>query len=352
MAKIVWPMRPYLHAVGTGPKSNRDLTYDEARQVADLILDQEATALQHGAFLIALRNKGESPDELRAFVDAVRDRSTVIEPGIDGLVDIGSPYDGRTESLVVSPLASIVAAAAGAPQVMHGAPDMPPKHGTGVHEVLQALGLAVDLPPSQVEALIEREGFGYMNQEVFSPSLFALKQRREEMTLRSAFNTVEKMANLASAQHHIIGLTHTPYLHRITGAMSALGYGRSFIVQGIEGNEDISTWRAGRLVILEDEGVEESRLDPADFEIERVEIEDIRAKDPLRESLDKLLPVLECQGEPGLRDLVAYNAGLRIWLSGTASSMADGIADARRTIASGAAQAKLSALRSRSPILR
>ena len=338
-------MREYLHAVGTGPKSNRDLTYDEARRVADLLLDKTATELQHGAFLIALRNKGESPEELHGFVDAIRARSAMIAPRVEGLVDIGSPQDGRTESVVVSPFASIVAAAAGAPQVMAGAPDMPPKHGTGIHEVLTALGIATDLKPKDVEARIERDGFGYINQQVFSPELYALKQRREEMTLRSVFNTVEKMVNLASAPHHIIGLTHNPYMHRITGAMERLGYGRSFIVQGIEGNEDVQTWRPSRLTVVEGGRVEESTLDPEDYELERVEREELRAERPLEDSMERFLPVLEGRGTPRMRDLVAYNAGLRIWLGGRARSMAEGIAAARAAIDSRSALSLLGQLR-------
>ncbi|MPZ23275.1 MAG: hypothetical protein GEU28_06975 [Dehalococcoidia bacterium] len=345
MPKTTWPMRPFLHAVGTGPKSNRDLTYDEARTVADLLLDQNATALQHGAFLIALRNKGESPDELHAFIDAIRARSTLIEPAVEGLVDIGSPYDGRTESVVPSPFASIVAAAAGAPQVMHGAPDMPPKHGTGVHELLGALSIPVDLPPDDVRHAIEQEGFGYINQQVFTPALYALKQRREEMTLRSAFNTVEKISNLAGAPHHIIGLTHTPYVHRLTGAMLRLGFGRSLIVQGIEGNEDVSTWRPSRLLAVEGETVEESQLDPSEHELEPVAREDLRAEDPLLTSVSSFLPVLHGEGEGKMRDLVCYNAGLRIWLSGRADSLAGGIEAARSAVRSGAARSKLESLR-------
>jgi anthranilate phosphoribosyltransferase len=341
MPKTQWAMREYLHAVGTGPKSNRDLTYEEARAVADLLLDKTATELQHGAFLIALRNKGESPDELHGFVDAIRARSAVIAPRVEGLVDIGSPYDGRTESVVISPFASIVAAAAGAPQVMAGAPDMPPKHGVGIHEMLDALGVPTDMQPAEVEKQIEQVGFGYINQEIFTPDLYALKQRREEMTLRSVFNTVEKMVNLASAPHHIIGLTHNPYMHRITGAMARLGYGRSFIVQGIEGNEDVQTWRPSRLTVVEGESVEESTLDPGEYELERVEREDLRAENPLAESLERFLPVLEGHGAAGMRDLVAYNAGLRLWLGERVQSTADGIVAARAALDSGAALGRL-----------
>lgn len=338
-------MAPFIHAVGTGPRSNRDLSFDEAREVAGLLLDQEATALQHGAFLVALRNKGESPDELRGFAAAIRDRATIIKPVVAGLVDIGAPYDGRTQSVVISPFASIVAAAAGAPQVMHGAPDMPPKHGAGIHEMLQALDLDVSMSPPEVAATIEHEGFGYMNQEVFCPALYALKERRAETTLRSAFNTVEKITNLASADHVVIGLTHNPYLQRITGALPGLGYGRSFIVQGIEGNEDVSTWRPSRLVTVEDGRFEESRLDPAAHELQAAEREDLRAEDPLLDSIRKFVPVLEGHGDATMRDLVAYNAGLRIWLGGVAASMSEAITKAQQAIANGSAARKLSALR-------
>jgi anthranilate phosphoribosyltransferase len=247
--------------------------------------------------------------------------------------------------VVVSPFASIVAAAAGAPQVMSGAPDMPPKHGTGVHEVLAALGVPMDLRPPAVERAIGESGFGYINMEVFAPDLHALKRRREELTLRSAFNTVEKMVNLASAPHHLIGLTHTPYMHRITGAMARLGFGRSFIVQGIEGNEDVQTWRPSRLTIVDGDSVEETTLDPGEYDLARVEREDLRADDPLTESIERFQPVLEGRGTAEMRDLVAYNAALRIWLGGRAKGMAEGLVAARAAIDSGAAGALLGRLR-------
>ncbi|HSP56382.1 MAG TPA: anthranilate phosphoribosyltransferase, partial [Dehalococcoidia bacterium] len=119
-------MRGYLRAIGQGPRTGRSLTTDEARDAMSLILSGGATAAQAGAFLLLQRYKGESPEELLGLAEAVREGANLIRPSVRGLLDIGSPYDGRTKSIVVSPASAIVAAAAGVSVVMHGEKDVGP----------------------------------------------------------------------------------------------------------------------------------------------------------------------------------------------------------------------------------
>src|SRR3990170_2191554 len=111
-------MREYLRAIGQGPRTGRDLTVEEAREAMSLVLSGEATPAQAGGFLLLQRYKGESPEELLGFAEGVRAKAHLISPGVEGLLDVGSPYDGRKKSIVVSPAAAIVAAAAGVPVVM------------------------------------------------------------------------------------------------------------------------------------------------------------------------------------------------------------------------------------------
>jgi anthranilate phosphoribosyltransferase len=246
---------------------------------------------------------------------------------------------------VVSPAASLVACAAGVPVVMHGERGMGPKRGVAVGDVLAAMGADTDAEPEQVARSIEEDGFGYMRSARFVPDLFALKELREEIALRSNLHTVEKLYNLAGASYSIIGLTHMPYLEKMLSAVKEMGFRRIMIVQGIEGNEDVPTSRPCRVFEWAGGEMQEYRLNPQEYDLMPASQEDM-AGDDAAHSARVSQKVLE--GEPGpQRDLICLNAGLRIYLAERASDIGEGIATARAVIDSGAARKKLDALRER-----
>src|SRR3989441_3191620 len=174
-------MRFFLREIGQGPRAGRDLTREEAREAMSLILSQQATAAQAGGFLLVQRYKGESPEELVGFAEALRASARTIAPKVEGLLDIGSPYDGRKKSIVVSPASAIVVAAAGVPVVMHGEKSIGPKFGVPIGDVLEALGLNVDDGPEEVERSLEETGVGFMRQARFVAEVFALRELRTEI---------------------------------------------------------------------------------------------------------------------------------------------------------------------------
>ncbi len=338
-------MRYYLREIGQGPKAARDLTREEARDALGLILSQQVARAQMGGFLLVERFKGESAEELLGFAGAIKAGAAHIKPNAEGLLDVGSPYDGRKKNVVVSPAACIVAAAAGVPVVMHGEKDIPPKHGVAVGDVLEALGIDIEGAPAEVERSIEETGFGFMRQRLFVPQVFALKDLREEIALRSAVNTIEKLYNLAGASYSLVGLTHLPYLEKMLEAVKQMGFRRVMIVQGIEGNEDVPTARPCRVFEWDGAEMREYRLNPAEYDLAPASPEELAGRDAAH-SAEVSLRVLE--GQPGPhRDLVALNAGVRIYLAQRAAGIGEGIARAREAIDSGAALAKLEALRAR-----
>lgn len=336
--------RYFIREIGQGPKATRDLTHEEAQEAMGMILDGEATAAQMGAFLLLQRFKGEAPSELSGFIQAIRDRAHLIFPKVAGLVDIGSPYDGRVTNIVMSPAAAITVAACGVPVVMHGEKGMPPKRGIAVGDVLADLGVEVDAAPERVQDSIEDTGFGYMRQARFVPALYALKGLRYEIALRSSISTVEKLYDLAGAPFHIIGLTHLPYLEKLLDAIEGLGFKRTLIVQGIEGNEDAPTARPCRIFEFWGGSRNEYRLDPKEFGLQPATREDMALQDA-HQCAEISLQVLT-GGDGPYRDLVALNAGLRLYLAERAPNIGDGIEMARRAIDSGAAAKKLQELRS------
>jgi len=240
------PTGPTFREIGQGPRAGRDLTRDEAREAMSLILSQQATPAQAGAFLLVQRYKGESPDELTGFAEAVRAGARTIAPNVEGLLDIGSPYDGRKKSIVVSPASALVVAAAGVPVVMHGEKRIGPKFGVPIGDVLEALGIDIDGEPEAVERSIEETGVGFMRQSRFVPQVFALRELRTEIALRTCLSTVEKIYNLAGASYSLLGLSHLPYAKKMLAAASQMGFRRVMIVQGVEGNEDAPTSRPCR----------------------------------------------------------------------------------------------------------
>ena len=337
-------MRAHLRAIGQGPRAGRDLTRDEAREAMELILSGGATRAQMGGFLLLQRFKGESVDELLGFAEAVRAHATTIHPKVSGLLDIGSPYDGRKKSIVVSPASSIVAAAAGVPIVMHGEKDLGPKHGVPIGDVLDALGVGVDAEPAEVERQLEATGLGYMHQTRFAPDVAAMREVREEVALRTVFATVEKIWNLASADYSIAGLAHLPYMEKMLAAASNLGFKRVLIVQGIEGNEDAPTSRACRAFLWEGGETQELRIDASEFGLQAATKEEMAGGDA---ATNAAIAERIFAGEPGAHcDLVLLNAGIRVWLGERAPSIGEGIELARKAIDSGAAREKLDALRS------
>ena len=350
-------IKPLLRDLGQGPTRGRSLTRDEARQCLDLILDGRATPAQAGAFLILQRYKGETPDELLGFVDAVRGRPSThtIAPKAEGLLDVGSPYDGRLRNILVTPAASIVAAACGSPQLLHGEPEIAPKHGVTVADVLHELGVATDLPPAAVSHAIESNGIGYLRQVHFAPDLASIKWLRDEIALRSPLNMVEKIYDPASAPYHLVGLTHLPYLDKLGGALAGLGFTKTARVQGMEGNEDLPTSRAARIIEFTGDGAggaeqREYRINAADYGLTPASNEDVEISGEERPTPERsarlTTSVLQNEAPPAWRDLVVFNAAFRLQLAGRVDNVEQGIEMAQKALDEGLARDVLERWRS------
>ncbi len=342
-------IKPLLRDLGQGPTAGRSLTREEARYCLDLILDGRATPAQAGAFLLLQRYKGETPDELLGFVDAVRGRATTrpIHPAVEGLLDVGTPYDGRVRTVSITVAASIVAAACGVPVLLHGEPGMPPKHGYTIADVLQQLSVVTEEPPEAVARSIEQIGIGYLRQAHFAPDLVSIKSLRGELALRSPLNMVEKIYDPADAPYHLIGLTHVPYLDKLGGALTGLGFRKTALVQGMEGNEDLPTNRGARVIECADQSMNEYRISAADFGLTPLPADELSLTPTAERSAQVTAEVLQNEASPAWRDLVLFNAGFRIYLAARATDVATSIEQARSAVESGAARELLERWRGR-----
>lgn len=337
-------IRPLVAAVGQGPTNGRYLMRDEAREALDAIMDRVATPAQAGALLLLQRYRGESPDELLGYVDAARARMRPFAPRVDGMLDVGSPYDGRAKHVVVSPAASIVAAAAGVSVLMHGERDMGPKKGLAVGEVITALGVDTDGEPEAVARGMEACGLGYLRQARLVPDLYALKSFREELGLRTPLHTVEKIYGPGGAPYRLIGVAHMPYLKQLAPVLRQLGARRTMVVQGIEGHEDVTTSRGARIIEMDAESEHEWRFDADEFGLQPATDDDLAPGDAGR-CARMTLAVLEGSATASQRDLVLANAALRVKLAGRAPDLASALDAARAALSSGEAFRRLEAWR-------
>jgi anthranilate phosphoribosyltransferase len=214
------------------------------------------------------------------------------------------------------------------------------------------------LPASDVERSVQEIGIGYLRQAHFAPDLSSIKWLRDEIALRSPLNMVEKMYDPAGAPYHLIGLTHLPYLEKLGGALAGMGFRKTALVQGMEGNEDLPTSRRVRVVEFESVGEGEAaqreyRLNAADFGLTPAKEDDLSpgvdaAGRPTAErSAELTLAVLANDAPPPWRDLVLFNAAFRLHLAGRAPDVGAAIELAREALASGRATGLLERWRAR-----
>jgi len=237
-------IREYIKKVGTGPLGARDLTRAEAASAAKLILSGSATSAQTGALLLGLRLKGETAEEMGGFLDALREKLTLAGPTRADL-DVGDPYDGRKRSLSLVVPAALAASRSGLRIVLHGLSMVPVKQGPGVLDVWKALGRT----PSSLPGPWPSEGEGSvlcLSQETFLPELARLLPLRQELGLRTLWNTVEKCVNPLNATAQIIGIFHEPIIDKLRQALDRSGVSpshRILFVCGSEGGVDLHPHR-------------------------------------------------------------------------------------------------------------
>lgn len=337
---------PYIQAVGRGEKLKRDLTCDEAEEAMRLILAGDASPAQVGAFLVSQRVKGESAEEIVGFTRAARAFAQQIAPRVEGLMDLGLPYDGKVKTLQLAPAVAIVLAAAGQPVVFHGAPDVPTKRGVGPAEVLAALDIPADLPPEVVERQVEEVGIGFLYAPRFIPAWHALTPIRQQFGLRTALNTVEKFLNPANAPLVVAGFFHMGYLQRMRLALQAL-FGQGWIIQGPEGSIECPPGRATR-VLSADPAADPLVIDSQALGLEgRGELaapgEPAAHARLLHQLLADPAGAERADALRFARDTLFLTAGLLLFLGGRAVDLAAGVELARQTVEQGAALERLQA---------
>jgi len=342
-----WPLdRLMTEVVGSGHKSADDMTRPQAREAMARIFDGEPAETTLGAFWLANRWKRNTPEELAAFTDVMREESVeTAEPDCDP-VDCGANYDGKHTSALLGVASGLVAAAAGTPVVAHSGDRVPTQEATAYKHVLDELGVRTDLTPEESAAMTDEVGFGFYYQPKFNPLVDGLYDRRAEMGVRTFCNTVETLANPANADVHLGSFYHLAFATKVTDTFAEMeteSPDRVIMFQGMEGYDDI---RPGYTKVAEwDDG----EFD--DYEIETPEYgmdfeeADLEVGDVAADSARVTEAVLTGECEDRFADAVVLNAALRVYARGDAETIEDGLGLARSAIVEGDAQDRLARLR-------
>lgn len=306
------------------------------------ILAGEATPAQLIGFIVALRAKGESPEELSGLLDAVLDAATLVElpAGIrDQAVDIVGTGGDRSHSVNVSTMASIVVAGAGVPVCKHGARASSSKCGTA--DVLEALGVAIDLPPAGVVRCVERAGIGFCLAPSYHPAFRFAAPSRREIGIPTVFNLLGPMANPARVRRQLIGVANPAMAERMLASLRIHGSSTAWVVHG-NGLDELSTTGPSSVLALHDGQVRTMTVDPVSLGLAPAIPDELVGGEPA-ENATAVRRVMG--GEHGAhRNIVVLNAGAAFVVAGRVDSLEAGIDLATETIDSGAAAAALDRL--------
>ncbi|THE65680.1 anthranilate phosphoribosyltransferase [Salinadaptatus halalkaliphilus] len=346
-----WPLKRLLtEVVGSGPKSAEDMTPAQAREAMARIFAGEPDETTLGAFWLANRWKRNTPDELAAYTDVMREQSVVTaEPDADP-VDCGANYDGKHTSALLGVGAGVVAAAAGTPVVVHSGDRVPTQKATAYKHVLDELGVRTDIEPAESADMVDETGFGFYYQSAFNPAVDDLLERRDQMGVRTFVNTIETVANPANADVHLGSFYHLAFAKKLTDLIATseeLEYSRAIFFQGMEGYDDI---RPGSTKVAEwdaeggDNSLEDYEIETADYGM-AIEREDLAVDDVAADSASITEAVLAGEREDRFADAIALNGALRIYARNDVDTLEDGLEVAREVIADGSAEAVLEELR-------
>lgn len=314
----------YLKEVARGKKGSKHLSYAEAKDVAQYIVTGRATDAQIGAFLIAQRVKGETVDELLAFVHAVQQSRSEVEPSWNPGLDVVGPSDGRSHSFLATVGSSAVLASLGIPVLMQSPDDaLPPKQGVTIWDIMEHMGATRDLPPNSWKEIYCTTGLAAFNPEYYYPPLGRLHDLRRQLGVRTLLNTVDKCLNPSRNTAITTGVFHAPQLERLSQLFLTLGYKKALVVQGTEGSEDLPTHIPATLWIVSEGTIRQHRIDPRHYHLRSASNRYERLSAEAQAEL--LFQVLGGSPIQPYFDLVVYNAAVRLWFMGRTQTIDQGI---------------------------
>lgn len=315
------------------------LSRDEAASVMEEILTGQATDAQIAALLVALRMKGETVDEICGFAQMMRERATPIRPSASVIVDTCGTGGDLAHTFNISTTAAFVVAGAGVAVAKHGNRAVSSRCGSA--DLLEGLGVKLDIPPEAIAASIDRVGIGFM----FAPLLhgamkYAIGPRRE-IGIRTVFNILGPLVNPARARYQVLGVYHPDLTRLLAEVLAVLGTKHALVVHG-DGLDELTTAGTNTIAELRDGNVTTYELDATDLGLARADVQDFRGG-CLETNLSIAKGLLSGERGPA-REIVCLNAAAALYVAGRACDLREGLAMAADSIDSCSAQAKLEML--------
>ena len=317
----------------------RDLSESEAAAVMHEIMDAEATEAQFGAFVTALRLKGESAEEIAGMAKVMREHALPVHVEARPLLDTAGT-GGSKKVFNASTAAAFVAAAGGAKVAKHGNRAITSRSGSA--DFLEALGAEIALSPQQVAQCIEQTGVGFMFAPSFHPAMKFAGPLRPQLGIRTVFNILGPLTNPAGANCHVMGVASVELAETMADALAALGIRHALVVCGDDGLDDISV--SGPTTTFEVRGSEvtRDRLTPEQLGLARRDRAEITGGSA-EENAEIVRAVFAGEGPDAVRDLICANAGAGLYVTGLAASVRQGVEQAQELVASGDAAARVAA---------
>ncbi len=315
------------------------LTADHAAAVLAEIMEGRAEPIQTGAFLIALRAKGETVPELVGLARTMRALATPVEARRSDLVDTAGTGGGPS-TFNVSTTAALVAAAAGCPVAKHGNRSSTSRSGSA--DLLEALGVRIELSPEQVAACIDEVGFGFMFAPSHHKAMAHVVPARKALGVRTIFNFLGPLTNPAGASRQVIGIADRHYQESIAEALVGLGSVQAMVVSSEDGVDELSITSRSRVIEVVDGGTREWFVDPGDFGLSEANLDQVRGGSP-EENAEVTRSIFDGESGPR-RELAILNAAAAIHVGGASPDLGGGVQRATEAIDSGAAAGILNRL--------
>jgi anthranilate phosphoribosyltransferase len=317
------------------------LSAGDTEAAVGLVMRGEADPAQIAGLLVALRAKGETVDELVGAARAMRAHVVAVRPARDDLVDTAGTGGDGSGTFNISTTAALVAAACGCAVAKHG--NRAASSRSGSADVLEALGVPIALTPEQAAAMIEQHGFGYLHAPDHHPAMRHAGPVRRSLGVRTVFNLLGPLTNPAGARRQLIGVYARQWVEPMAQALAALGCEHGMVVHGEPGIDELSPCGATTVATVRGGRVTIGELDARDLGIDLCALSDLAGGDPQRNA-EIALAVLGGVAGPAA-DATALNAAAAIVVAGRAADLGEGLEQAREALRSGAAMARLSALR-------
>ena len=319
--------------------SRRDLSADETSAVLAEIMDGNASEIETAGVLVALRTKGETIDELEGLARTMRRFATPVDTGRGDLVDTAGTGGGRP-TFNVSTTAALIAAGAGCAVAKHGNRSATGLSGSA--DLLEALGVRIDLKPEQVAQCIAEVGFGFMFAPAHHGATRFVVPVRKELAVRTIFNFLGPLTNPAGATRQLIGVSDPAFLETIAGALVRLGAEKALVVSSDDGLDEMSTSGTTRVVEVDGGELRRYEVSPEDVGLARAAPEALAGGTP---DVNAATTRRIFAGETGpQRDIALLNAGAAIYVGGRTESLEAGVQAAAEAVDSGAALTALDAL--------